>query len=132
MGGTDGTWRGSVGVHGLTSRRAADPGARFRAGSTTKVTAAVPTLAPEHRVDLGAPTQHCLPGLFDPAFRPLTVGKLPNHISGVRAGDNFAGSFSAQYAHRYEGGRALVRLRGRPARTPPRRNPGGPLSRPAT
>jgi D-alanyl-D-alanine carboxypeptidase len=42
VGGTDGTWRGSAGVHDLESGRAADPDARFRAGSTTKVvTAAV-------------------------------------------------------------------------------------------
>lgn len=40
--GTDGYWQGSSGVHDLESNRPADPDARFRAGSVTKVfTAAV-------------------------------------------------------------------------------------------
>src|SRR5690349_20739430 len=66
VGGRDGTWRGSAGVHDLASGRAADPDARFRAGSTTKVVtaAAVLRLAAQGRVDLDGPVQRYLPGLL--------------------------------------------------------------------
>ncbi|MET9881087.1 hypothetical protein ABZZ36_41915, partial [Actinacidiphila glaucinigra] len=37
VGGTDGTWRGSAGVHDLGTGRPADPQGRFRAGPVTKV-----------------------------------------------------------------------------------------------
>ncbi|MFJ9712316.1 serine hydrolase domain-containing protein [Streptomyces sp. NPDC101234] len=104
VGGTDGAWRGSAGVHDLASGRAADPDARFRAGSTTKVVtaAAVLRLAADGRVDLGAPVQRYLPGLFTPAFRPITVRQLLNHTSGIQAGDGWGDSFEAQYAHRFD------------------------------
>jgi CubicO group peptidase (beta-lactamase class C family) len=60
VGGTGGSWHGSSGVRDLVSGRAADPDARFRAGSTTKVvTAAVVLhLAAERAVDLNRPVQH--------------------------------------------------------------------------
>ncbi|RPE40324.1 D-alanyl-D-alanine carboxypeptidase [Streptomyces sp. Ag109_O5-1] len=104
VGGTDGVWRGSAGVHDLASGRAADPDARFRAGSTTKVVtaAAVLRLAADGRIDLGAPVQRYLPGLFTPAFRPITVRQLLNHTSGIQAGDGWGDSFEAQYAHRFD------------------------------
>ncbi|MER6271218.1 serine hydrolase domain-containing protein [Streptomyces sp. NPDC001797] len=104
VGGTDGVWRGSAGVHDLASGRAADPDARFRAGSTTKVVtaAAVLQLAAQHRIDLGTPVQHYLPGLFTRAFRPITVRQLLNHTSGIQAGDGWGDSFEAQYAHRFD------------------------------
>lgn len=104
VGGTDGTWRGSAGVHDLASGRAADPDARFRAGSTTKVVtaAAVLKLAAQGRIDLGAPVQRYLPGLFTRDFRPITVRQLLNHTSGIQAGDGWGDSFEAQYAHRFD------------------------------
>ncbi|WP_406441130.1 beta-lactamase family protein [Streptomyces sp. NBC_00631] len=104
VGGTDGVWRGSAGVHDLAGGRAADPDARFRAGSTTKVVtaAAVLKLAAQHRIDLGTPVQHYLPGLFTRAFRPITVRQLLNHTSGIQAGDGWGDSFEAQYAHRFD------------------------------
>ncbi|WP_316775011.1 serine hydrolase domain-containing protein [Streptomyces sasae] len=104
VGGTDGVWRGSAGVHDLASGRAADPDARFRAGSTTKVVtaAAVLRLAADGRIDLGAPVQRYLPGLFTPAFRPITVRQLLNHTSGIQADDGWGDSFEAQYAHRFD------------------------------
>ncbi|MFF9818287.1 serine hydrolase domain-containing protein [Streptomyces sp. NPDC014006] len=105
VGGTGGRWRGSSGVHDLASGRAADPDARFRAGSTTKVVTAatVLRLAAQGRVDLGAPVERYLPGLLGPAFHePVTVRQLLNHTSGVQAGDGFGDSFAEQYAHRFD------------------------------
>ncbi|MFD3588520.1 serine hydrolase domain-containing protein [Streptomyces sp. NPDC058683] len=104
VGGTDGAWRGSAGVHDLTSGGAADPDGRFRAGSTTKVVtaAAVLELAAQGRIDLDRPVQRYLPGLFTRAFRPITVRQLLNHTSGIQAGDGWGDSFEAQYAHRFD------------------------------
>ncbi|WP_089098443.1 serine hydrolase domain-containing protein [Streptomyces hyaluromycini] len=104
VGGTDGVWRGSAGVHDLASGRAADPDARFRAGSTTKVVtaAAVLRLAAQGRIDLARPVQQYLPDLFTPAFRPITVRQLLNHTSGIPEGDGWGNSFEAQYAHRFD------------------------------
>ncbi|MER6627744.1 serine hydrolase domain-containing protein [Streptomyces sp. NPDC000987] len=104
VGGSDGAWRGSAGVHDLASGRAADPDARFRAGSTTKVVTAavVLRLAAEGRIDLSAPVRRYLPGLLGDAFEPVTVRQLLNHTSGIPAGDGFGDSFEEQYAHRYD------------------------------
>ncbi|MFJ4483907.1 serine hydrolase domain-containing protein [Streptomyces longwoodensis] len=104
VGGDDGRWRGSAGVHDLASGRPADPRARFRAGSTTKVVtaAAVLRLAADGRIDLDAPVQHYLPGLLGPAFRPVTVRQLLNQTSGIPAGDGLGDSFEELYAHRFE------------------------------
>ncbi|MFF8593093.1 serine hydrolase domain-containing protein [Streptomyces sp. NPDC015220] len=104
VGGTDGAWRGSAGVHDLESGRAADPDARFRAGSTTKVVTAavVLRLAAQGRIDLDTPVQHYLPGLLTKRFRPITVRQLLNHTSGIQSGDGFGDSFEDQYAHRFD------------------------------
>ncbi|PBC60975.1 peptidase [Streptomyces sp. Tue6028] len=104
VGGTDGAWRGSAGVHDLRSGRAADPDGRFRAGSTTKVVTAavVLQLAAEDRVDLDAPVQRYLPGLLTSAFEPVSVRQLLNHTSGIQAGDGFGDSFEDVYAHRFD------------------------------
>ncbi|UXY30250.1 serine hydrolase domain-containing protein [Streptomyces sp. HUAS TT20] len=104
VGGTDGSWRGNAGVHDLASGRAADPDARFRAGSTTKVVtaAAVLELAAQGRIDLDTPIQHYLPDLLTPAFEPISVRQLLNHTSGIRAGDGWGDSFEDQYAHRFD------------------------------
>ncbi|MEU9436716.1 serine hydrolase domain-containing protein [Streptomyces sp. NPDC048252] len=104
VGGTDGTWRGSAGVHDLPSAAPADPDARFRAGSTTKVVtaAAVLRLAAERRIDLNTPVQHYLPGLLGRQYRPITVRQLLNHTSGIPAGDGLGETFAEVYAHRFD------------------------------
>ncbi|MEU4798479.1 serine hydrolase domain-containing protein [Streptomyces sp. NPDC023327] len=100
VGGTDGTWRGSAGVHDLVTHRQADPRGRFRAGSTTKiVTAAVALqLAAEGALDLDEPVQHYMPELFGNEFRPIPVRSLLNYTSGLKPGDGF----DDEYAHRYD------------------------------
>ncbi|MWA13943.1 serine hydrolase domain-containing protein [Streptomyces sp. BA2] len=107
VGGTDGTWRGSSGVHDVVTGRKADPHGRFRAGSTTKiVTAALALqLAAEGDLDLDKPVQYYMPDLFpersqDPkkTFKPIPVRSLLNYTSGLRPGDGF----DDEYAHRYD------------------------------
>ncbi|MEU6766572.1 serine hydrolase domain-containing protein [Streptomyces sp. NPDC046853] len=106
VGGTDGTWRGSAGVHDLVTERKADPHGRFRAGSITKiVTAAVALqLAAEGELDLDKPVQDYMPELFpkqkDEAknFLPIPVRSLLNYTSGLKSGDGF----DDEYAHRYD------------------------------
>ncbi|MEU0408715.1 serine hydrolase domain-containing protein [Streptomyces griseorubiginosus] len=102
--GRDGSWRGSSGVHDLESGRPADPGARFRAGSTTKVVTAatVLRLVDEGRIDLSTPVQHYLPGVLGRRFRPVTVRQLLNHTSGIPAGDSLGTTFEEVYARRFE------------------------------
>lgn len=105
LGGTDGSWQGSSGVRDLASGRAADPDARFRAGSTTKVVtaAAVLRLAAQGEVDLDASIERYLPGLLGPEFeKPVTVRNLLNHTSGIQPGDSWGDTFEEQYAHRYD------------------------------
>ncbi|MET7488072.1 serine hydrolase domain-containing protein [Streptomyces sp. NPDC005538] len=104
VGGTDGIWRGSAGVHDLASGAAADPDACFRAGSTTKIVTAatVLRLAAQRKVDLDTPVQHYLPGLLTKAFEPVSVRQLLNHTSGIQAGDGFGDAFADQYAHRFD------------------------------
>ncbi|WP_069765451.1 serine hydrolase [Streptomyces sp. LUP47B] len=104
VGGTGGGWRGSSGVHDLESGRPADPGARFRAGSTTKVVtaAAILRLVAEGRIDLNTPIQRYLPGLLGARFRPVTVRQLLNHTSGIPAGDGLGDTFEEVYAHRFD------------------------------
>ncbi|CAM5707444.1 serine hydrolase domain-containing protein [Streptomyces griseomycini] len=105
LGGTEGSWRGSSGVRDLVSGRAADPNARFRAGSTTKVVTAavVLRLAAQGEVDLDAPVERYLPGLLGPEFTvPVTVRNLLNHTSGIQPGDGWGDSFAEQYAHRHD------------------------------
>lgn len=104
VGGTDGSWRGSAGVHDLRTGREAVEDARFRAGSTTKVVTAalVLQLAAEGKMDLNAPVQRYLPGLLSDAFKPITVRQLLNHTSGIQAGDGFGDDFADQYAHRFD------------------------------
>ncbi|CAM5406097.1 serine hydrolase domain-containing protein [Streptomyces canus] len=104
VGGTGGSWRGSSGVHDLESGRPADPGARFRAGSTTKVVtaAAVLRLVAEGRIDLNTPIQRYLPGILGARFQPVTVRHLLNHTSGIPAGDGLGTTFEEVYAHRFD------------------------------
>jgi D-alanyl-D-alanine carboxypeptidase len=104
VGGTDGVWRGSAGVRDLESGHAADPDARFRAGSTTKVVTAavVLDLAADGRIDLNRPVQHYLPGLLGPKFRPIAVRQLLNHTSGIQPGDGLGNTVEEAYAHRFD------------------------------
>lgn len=105
LGGTEGSWRGSSGVRDLASGRAADPDARFRAGSTTKVVtaAAVLRLAAQGEVDLDASVERYLPGLLGPEFTtPVTVRNLLNHTSGIQPGVSWGNTFEELYAHRYD------------------------------
>ncbi|MEU9170032.1 serine hydrolase domain-containing protein [Streptomyces sp. NPDC048420] len=104
VGGSDGRWRGSSGVHDLESGRPADPHARFRAGSTTKVVTAatVLRLAAAGRLDLDTPVQHHLPGLLGRQFRPISIRQLLNHTSGIPAGDGLGTTFEEVYAHRFD------------------------------
>lgn len=93
VGGTEGVWRGSSGVHDLRTGRPADPAARFRAGSVTKVfTAAVALqLAAEGRLDLDRTARSYLPELIPASYAGVTVRQLLNHTHGIPAPD-FPGS----------------------------------------
>ncbi|WP_328501434.1 beta-lactamase family protein [Streptomyces sp. NBC_00457] len=104
VGGTGGSWHGSSGVRDLVSGQAADPDARFRAGSTTKVVTAavVLQLAAERAVDLNRPVQHYLPGLLSKRFKPITVRQLLNHTSGIQPGDALGDTLEEAYEHRFD------------------------------
>ncbi len=105
LGGSKGPWQGSSGVRDAGSGRAADPDARFRAGSTTKVVtaAAVLRLAARGEVDLDASVERYLPGLLGPEFtKPVTVRNLLNHTSGIQPGISWGDTFEEQYRHRYD------------------------------
>lgn len=104
VGGTAGSWQGASGVRDVESGAPADPDARFRAGSTTKVVTAatVLRLAAEGKVDLGAPVQRYLPGLLSREFQPISIRQLLNHTSGIRPGAELGDTFEEQYAHRFE------------------------------
>lgn len=104
VGGTDGTWRGSAGVHDLVSGRPADPGARFRAGSVTKVFTAATALqlAGERKLLLDRTVRSYLPDLVPAAYAGVTVGQLLNHTSGIPAADMPGGTVEEWYAHRFD------------------------------
>ncbi|BBC34952.1 hypothetical protein SGFS_062460 [Streptomyces graminofaciens] len=104
VGGTDGTWRGSSGVHDLESGRAADPDARFRAGSVTKVftAAVVLQLAAEGRVDLDASARSYLPELIPASYEGVTVRQLLNHTHGIPAPDFPGTTVEEWYENRFQ------------------------------
>ncbi|WP_030993221.1 serine hydrolase domain-containing protein [Streptomyces sp. NRRL S-1813] len=101
--GSDGRWRGSSGVHDLTSGRPADPDARFRAGSVTKVftAATVLQLAAEKKVDLDRPVRGYLPDLIPAAYEKVTVRQLLNHTSGLPSPDFPGTTVEEWYANRF-------------------------------
>jgi D-alanyl-D-alanine carboxypeptidase len=103
VGGTDGAWRGSSGVHDLTTGRAADPNARFRAGSVTKVftAAVVLQLAAEGRVDLDRSARSYLPELIPASYGGVTVRQLLNHTHGIPAADFPGTTVEEWYANRF-------------------------------
>ncbi|MER5714315.1 serine hydrolase domain-containing protein [Streptomyces sp. NPDC002132] len=103
VGGTEGAWRGSSGVHDLESGRPADPVARFRAGSVTKVfTAAVALqLASEGRLDLDRSARSYLPELIPASYGGVTVRQLLNHTHGIPAADFPGTTVEEWYADRF-------------------------------
>ncbi|MFI8292497.1 class A beta-lactamase-related serine hydrolase [Streptomyces sp. ms191] len=104
VGGTEGVWRGSSGVHDLRTGRPADPGARFRAGSVTKVfTAAVALqLAAEGRLDLDRTARSYLPDLVPARYGAVTVRQLLDHTHGIPAADFPGETVEEWYAHRFD------------------------------
>ncbi|MFF6808027.1 serine hydrolase [Streptomyces sp. NPDC012616] len=103
VGGAEGVWRGSSGVHDLESGRPADPTARFRAGSVTKVfTAAVALqLATEGTVDLDRTARSYLPELIPASYGEVTVRQLLNHTHGIPAPDFPGTTVEEAYANRF-------------------------------
>ncbi|MFC8141857.1 serine hydrolase domain-containing protein [Streptomyces paradoxus] len=104
VGGKEGTWRGSSGVHDLRTGRPADPAARFRAGSVTKVfTAAVALqLAEEGRLDLDRSARSYLPELIPATYGGVTVRQLLNHTHGIPAPDFPGTTVEESYANRFQ------------------------------
>ncbi|MFH9061348.1 serine hydrolase domain-containing protein [Streptomyces coeruleorubidus] len=103
VGGDEGVWRGSSGVHDLRTGRPADPGARFRAGSVTKVfTAAVALqLAAEGRLDLDRGARSYLPDLIPASYEGVTVRQLLDHTHGIPAPDFPGTTVEEVYADRF-------------------------------
>ncbi|WP_156325700.1 serine hydrolase domain-containing protein [Nonomuraea sp. SBT364] len=89
VGGSGGSWQGVSGVRDLRSRRPVPANARFRAGSVTKVftAAVVLQLVAEGELHLDRTVQYYLPGLLPENYRPVTVGQLLNHTSGLPPAD---------------------------------------------
>ncbi|MEU4486101.1 serine hydrolase domain-containing protein [Streptomyces purpurascens] len=104
VGGVEGVWRGSSGVHDLETNRPADPAARFRAGSVTKVfTAAVALqLASEGRLDLDRSARSYLPELIPASYAGVTVRQLLNHTHGIPAPDFPGTTVEEAYANRFQ------------------------------
>jgi D-alanyl-D-alanine carboxypeptidase len=103
VGGKEGTWHGSSGVHDLRTGRPADPAARFRAGSVTKVfTAAVALqLAEEGRLDLDRSARSYLPELIPASYAGVTVRQLLDHTHGIPAPDFPGTTVEEAYANRF-------------------------------
>ncbi|WP_438291403.1 serine hydrolase domain-containing protein [Streptomyces sp. HUAS TT7] len=120
VGGTEGSWLGSAGVHDLASGTPADPDARFRAGSVTKVftAAMVLQLAGEGRVDLSRPARAYLPDLIPASYSTVTVRQLLNHTSGIPSVGSPDDSLEYLYAHRFESRDPADVVRGATAQKP--------------
>ncbi|MEU3686715.1 serine hydrolase domain-containing protein [Streptomyces narbonensis] len=103
VGGTEGSWQGSSGVHDLESGSPADPAARFRAGSVTKVftAATVLQLAAEGRIDLDRSARSYLPKLIPGRYATVTVRQLLNHTHGIPAPDFQGGTVEEWYENRF-------------------------------
>lgn len=104
LGGLGGSWRGSAGVHDLVTKRPADPDARFRAGSVTKVftAATVLQLAGERKLSLDRPVRSYLPELIPSAYGAVTVRQLLNHTSGLPSADVPGHTVEEWYADRFQ------------------------------
>ncbi|MFJ5833117.1 serine hydrolase domain-containing protein [Streptomyces sp. NPDC093089] len=103
VGGSEGSWQGSAGVHDLESNAPADPAARFRAGSVTKVftAATVLQLAAEGRIDLDRSARSYLPDLIPGRYARVTVRQLLNHTHGIPAADMPGETVEEWYANRF-------------------------------
>ncbi|MEU7292888.1 serine hydrolase domain-containing protein [Streptomyces exfoliatus] len=103
VGGTEGSWQGSSGVHDLETNAPADPAARFRAGSVTKVftAATVLRLVTEGRIDLDRTARSYLPDLIPGRYATVTVRQLLNHTHGIPAADFEGESVEEWYANRF-------------------------------
>ncbi|MEU6741902.1 serine hydrolase domain-containing protein [Streptosporangium sandarakinum] len=103
VGGSAGSWHGVTGVTDLRTERPAREGARFRAGSVTKIftVAVVLQLVAEGKVSLDGTVQEYLPGLLPADYPAITVGRLLNHTSGLPSPTN-DGGFERVYATRFE------------------------------
>ncbi|GAA3773859.1 serine hydrolase domain-containing protein [Streptomyces phyllanthi] len=103
VGGTEGVWQGSSGVHDLKTDRPADPSARFRAGSVTKVftAAVVLQLAAEGRLDLDRGARSYLPELIPASYGGVTVRQLLNHTHGIPAPDFPGTTVEEWYENRF-------------------------------
>ncbi|MFJ2200078.1 serine hydrolase domain-containing protein [Streptomyces violaceusniger] len=103
VGGSEGVWRGSSGVHDLRTNRPADPAGRFRAGSVTKVfTAAVALqLAAEGTLDLDRSARSYLPELIPASYGKVTVRQLLNHTHGIPAPDLPGDTVEEWHAYRF-------------------------------
>ncbi|MFF8407862.1 serine hydrolase domain-containing protein [Streptomyces omiyaensis] len=104
VGGTGGSWRGAAGVHDLESGAPADPAARFRAGSVTKVftAATVLQLAAEGRIDLDRTARSYLPELIPGRYARVTVRQLLNHTHGIPAPTLPGTTVEEWYERRFE------------------------------
>ncbi|WP_449344829.1 serine hydrolase domain-containing protein, partial [Streptomyces narbonensis] len=103
VGGTEGSWQGSSGVRDLESGSPADPAARFRAGSVTKVftAATVLQLAAEGRIDLDRSARSYLPKLIPRSYGKVTVRQLLNHTHGIPAPDFQGETVEEWYENRF-------------------------------
>lgn len=101
--GSAGSWRGVTGVTGLRTKRPAKAGARFRAGSVTKVltTSVVLQLVAEGRISLDRTVQEYLPGLLPAGYPAITLAQVLNHTSGLPAPTS-DGGFEQVYAARFD------------------------------
>ncbi|MFD3530898.1 serine hydrolase domain-containing protein [Streptomyces sp. NPDC058664] len=104
VGGTEGSWQGSSGVHDLETNAPADPAARFRAGSVTKVftAATVLQLAAEGRIDLDRTARSYLPELIPGRYATVTVRQLLNHTHGIPAPDFPGTTVEEWYERRFD------------------------------
>lgn len=91
-------------MHDLASGRPADPGARFRVGSVTKVFTAATALqlVGERKLSLDRTARSYLPALVPAAYARVTVGQLLNHTSGIPAADMPGETVEEWYAHRFD------------------------------
>ncbi|MEV4391180.1 serine hydrolase domain-containing protein [Nonomuraea sp. NPDC049607] len=98
-----GSWRGVSGVTDLRGKHPAREGARFRAGSVTKVltTAVVLQLVAEGELSLDRTVQDYLPGLLPADYPPVKLSQVLNHTSGLPAPKS-EGGFERVYADRFK------------------------------
>ncbi|NUP68284.1 MAG: beta-lactamase family protein [Nonomuraea sp.] len=101
--GSAGSWHGVSGVTDLRGKHPAREGARFRAGSVTKVltTAVMLQLVAEGKVSLDRTVQDYLPGLLPAGYPPIKLAQVLNHTSGLPA-PTTEGGFERVYAERFD------------------------------